>query len=206
MYTALIKNGIYIPDDNSAAISSEYLSNVALGRCFKIQSQNLRQGQVLKKISKLRLCIELDGFCWKKQFNLGLSEDRLPDKKWLLNLLYSFNPENKNLTYYQDCDNVFGLTKDDLTQIIISQKSFEIVGYVFGSAKRYEIFQNDFRKTCFESNKINQEKNNENIIQEQIKGYEWFQKNKLIPRLINSRGLAYEKAFQVVKDEMNTQS
>ncbi|CAD8133741.1 unnamed protein product [Paramecium pentaurelia] len=91
-----------------------YLLSFALGRCFRIEKDQVKIGQLFKKVSKIKLFYELEAICLKKNINFGFTILKLPDKKWLTNVLFTLNEQSPIFDHYQDADKVVGLTKDDV--------------------------------------------------------------------------------------------
>ncbi|CAD8188429.1 unnamed protein product [Paramecium pentaurelia] len=117
MYNALVIKNYYLPEFNSLAITCEYLLNVALNKCFRIKISQIKIGQILKKVPKLKLFQELDMKLQGKKINIGFTIDKLPDKKWLINVLHTLDQNNEVFKYFVEHDKVIGLTKDDLEQL-----------------------------------------------------------------------------------------
>ncbi|CAD8131000.1 unnamed protein product [Paramecium sonneborni] len=106
LHSALLMKNYYMPDLASSVITCEYLLNVALGKCFRIETNQIKIGQIFKKVSKIKLFYELEKLCQEKNVLLGISPEKLPDKKWLTNVLFTLNENNEVFKPFQDSDKV----------------------------------------------------------------------------------------------------
>ena len=57
-----------------------------------MKKDDTKQGTLLKEASKITLLDELSAIIGKE--DLGFDEKSLPDKKWLINIIYSLEPNN----------------------------------------------------------------------------------------------------------------
>lgn len=83
--------GFYLPDFDSKAITEEYLVLVAKKEAFTIEREKIKIGILRKKAPKTELIVNLQNQTNKP---LGFSEDNPPNKSWLINCLYSLNPNH----------------------------------------------------------------------------------------------------------------
>ena len=60
------------------------------GICFRIKRVDLKKGILFKKISKKYLFEELNVVIPK----LGFTSEKLPEKSWMVDLLYTVDPNN----------------------------------------------------------------------------------------------------------------
>lgn len=91
-YLYEVKN-LYLPDYDSQAVTEEYLKGVLMEDYETFNRNNIRISYCTKPVTKLEILHALTPLCPKP---LGINENQLPDKFWLLNCLYSRN-SNHNL-------------------------------------------------------------------------------------------------------------
>ena len=94
LYRTMIKKGFYLPCENSKAVSEEYLLDVIHGKIFSIKISEIKPFLLVDDISLTGSMImhEIQG---KANKGLGFSQNNLPDKHWLVNVLHTLDPENK---------------------------------------------------------------------------------------------------------------
>ena len=63
------------------------------GHVYRILQDNVEQGVLERKASKIHLYFELRRILGEG-VDLGFEETSLPDKKWLKNVLFTLDPEN----------------------------------------------------------------------------------------------------------------
>lgn len=98
--------GYYLPSENSKCITRSYLVGIMLGKFFsvKIDGLKLLNADQLKKTNiTAELCYQeiIRFFCFK-DINLGFDADSLPDKNWLLTILWNLVPNH--LVFMTDID------------------------------------------------------------------------------------------------------
>lgn len=90
-YLALVDQGWALPKWSKNCISFNYLWNVFTGENFRIKRENLKQAFLFKKASKIYLFEQLNFII----DNLGFNSDKIPDKQWLLDILYTLSPKHE---------------------------------------------------------------------------------------------------------------
>ncbi|CAD8094776.1 unnamed protein product [Paramecium sonneborni] len=80
MYIALVLKNYYMPDLSSSVITCENLLNVALGKCFRILSNEVKIGYILKRVTKVNLYYELKKFQSKEISIQDFHKKRFPDQ------------------------------------------------------------------------------------------------------------------------------
>lgn len=89
-YYALLDKGWYLPQYNKGALSFSYLWNVFNGKCFRIQRDKVKKSVLFKKVTKIQVFEQLNF----KVKDLGFTSEKLPDKQWMLDILYTVDPDN----------------------------------------------------------------------------------------------------------------
>lgn len=89
---------IYLPQENSKCMTRTYLIGVLLGKYFFVRAENFRIlsescAKLVNATSEL-LFDEIRRFLIPANVNFGFSEECLPDKNWLLNVLWNLNPQH----------------------------------------------------------------------------------------------------------------
>lgn len=88
---------VQLPAFSCKAVSVKYLVAVANNQVFSIQKANFK---VIKRkiyVSKFDLFVELS----QKVQNLGFTPDDLPDKAWMLNVLYSIDSNHQFFNFFE---------------------------------------------------------------------------------------------------------
>ena len=100
-YMALVDQGWSLPKFNRNCITFQYLWNVFMGSCFRIKRSELKKGFLFKKISKKELFETLNLVIP----NLGFSNEKIPEKEWLIDVFFTIQPENDIFKKMkQDCE------------------------------------------------------------------------------------------------------
>jgi len=81
----------FLPNFNSKCITEDYLLSIAKEEIFTIKKDNLKFGTLRKKVFIPELIGLLEA---KVDKPLGFTEDRVPDKEWLVHVLYSVDSQN----------------------------------------------------------------------------------------------------------------
>jgi hypothetical protein len=84
--------GYYLPAYQTAAITEDYLKGILTDEFEHFIRNEIKICYWTKKVSKLELLAELAKVC---KLPLGITEKMLPNKEWLINCLFSRDPENK---------------------------------------------------------------------------------------------------------------
>jgi len=90
-YLALVDQGWSLPKFNRNCITFQYLWNVFTGACFRIKRANVKKGFIFKKISKKEL-FEIVNL---QVPHLGFSNEKIPEKDWLIDILYTIHPNHE---------------------------------------------------------------------------------------------------------------
>jgi hypothetical protein len=93
MYESLKGYGIYLPKLNSKCINSEYLLMVAKREVFFILEKDIKPyDREIEKWTK----IDIISYLETKHFNIksGFKYSSLPNRRWLLNVLHTFEPNH----------------------------------------------------------------------------------------------------------------
>lgn len=97
MYRILIKKGLYLPAENSKCINENYLIDCANEKIFTIKISGLKLYLLSSDIAAS--CYALIAEIQKKtDKQMGFTESNLPDKNWLVNVLYTLDPKNQIFT------------------------------------------------------------------------------------------------------------
>ncbi|KAL4500834.1 hypothetical protein ABPG72_020068 [Tetrahymena utriculariae] len=100
LYWAIYQLGYYLPSRGSQCISSQYLIGVMNKQIYCPQRVQVTAGrQTYKKCKKVEIYNQL---CKSKNDTLGFDITRLPDKQWLIDVLYLLNSEHE---LFQFCEN-----------------------------------------------------------------------------------------------------
>ena len=89
-YFALLDKGWALPTYGRNSITFQYLWDTFTGRCFRIKRSELKKGVLFKKITKKALFEELNVVIPQ----LGFTSEKLPDKEFMLDLLFTKDPKN----------------------------------------------------------------------------------------------------------------
>ena len=84
--------GFYLPKFDSKCITEEYLLSVAKKQVFTISKDKIKFGSLKTKKFRTDLMEILQGLT---QLPLGFTEEHYPNKRWLINCIYSLNPLHK---------------------------------------------------------------------------------------------------------------
>jgi hypothetical protein len=89
-YFALLDKGWALPAFTKNAITFQYLWDIFTQKSFRIQRSELKKGVLFRKVSKKYLFEELNRVIQ----NLGFTSEKLPDKEWMVDLLFTVDPKN----------------------------------------------------------------------------------------------------------------
>jgi hypothetical protein len=93
LYKALLQDKLYLPKDNTKCVTVEYLRGVAKG---EIHSFNKDAKSTVRLSMRLESTF-LASFCLARaqtlEINLGFTTCNLPDKRYLIDILYAMYPE-----------------------------------------------------------------------------------------------------------------
>jgi hypothetical protein len=105
LYRMVEEEGAFLPKFKSRAITTRYLTGVLSGEFFKFEKSKtlmpLPEKKIFSKIDLLALICEKMG-----NIDLGFSPDHMPDRHFLLSLVYSLSPNHEIFT---------GVTDDEKT-------------------------------------------------------------------------------------------
>ncbi|CAD8169671.1 unnamed protein product [Paramecium pentaurelia] len=117
LYTGLVLKEYYLPKFKSASFKSEYLLGFVQMRVFTCQAKNIKIAYLIKEATKIDLYRELHQLVGK-EIDLGLTSQKLPDREWLINVLYFVSPNHsyfKQLTTNQ----LKGISQQDIQHLYI---------------------------------------------------------------------------------------
>ncbi|CAD8125589.1 unnamed protein product [Paramecium sonneborni] len=90
------------------------LIECCIRKMLQNRQDNVKIGQFFKKVIR-------------ENINLGFTLEKLPDKKWLTNVLHTLNRENIIFQKYFDSDKVIGIIRDDLqTHQQVEERKYRI--------------------------------------------------------------------------------
>ena len=90
-YLALVDQGWSLPKFSRNSITFQYLWNVFMGDCFRIKRENVKKGVTFKRISKKELFFRINLLIK----NFGFTNEKIPEKDWLIDILYTIDPNNE---------------------------------------------------------------------------------------------------------------
>ena len=90
-YYSLLNEGWFLPLFDRNCITFDYLWNVFLGKYFRIKRNEIKQGILFKNITKTQLLQALNS----KIDNLGFDTQKIPEKQWMINVLFTVNPNHE---------------------------------------------------------------------------------------------------------------
>lgn len=93
-YMALLDQGWSLPKFNRNSITFHYLWSVFMGECFRIKRSEVKKGILFKKVSKKYLFEQITLIVE----NFGFSNEKIPDKEWLIDILFTLEPNNEIFT------------------------------------------------------------------------------------------------------------
>ncbi|KAM3133777.1 hypothetical protein pb186bvf_014186 [Paramecium bursaria] len=110
MWYALDMKGYYLPEYSSTAVTAAYLWKIANNKCFHLFKKETQQGTLLKPSTKANL---LDEISLLVKSDMAINEKNMPDKTWLINVLFFLNP-NHSLFKKPFDDAEMQVTKDQI--------------------------------------------------------------------------------------------
>ena len=94
LYEACERNGYYLPRLKTSMVTEEFMRNVITGKAFCPKKVDIRMLPCPRQPSKedlMRMFQELvDANEWRLP---GFDEKHVPDKRWLLDVISTFNPK-----------------------------------------------------------------------------------------------------------------
>jgi hypothetical protein len=94
LYRLVSLEGYYLPEFSKRCITSKYLFKVIKGEIFRIKSSDINNYSVEREIwTKIDLVSELQGK-YLRGVELGFEPNQLPDKRWLLNVVFSLDSQH----------------------------------------------------------------------------------------------------------------
>ena len=86
----------YLPKFNTLCINKEYLMNLQKRAVFVLTNEEIKEfcNKKIIAITRLELFQELDKYCNNKKIGLSFHTETLPDKDWMINVLFTIDPEN----------------------------------------------------------------------------------------------------------------
>ena len=96
LYQMIINEGWELPDLDSKGCTVDYLLNVLQGKFFRIKKADIRKPScILKKWPKVDLCAFLQTDILRDSIELGFKPEKLPNREFLENLLFTFSPNHE---------------------------------------------------------------------------------------------------------------
>ena len=94
-YSTLGFNGYYLPNEKSKCISGEYLWKVMNGHVFALKRSEMKEGFATKRLVKEELLELLEKVLQENgKLPTGLKNNQLPNKEWLINCIFTIDPNN----------------------------------------------------------------------------------------------------------------
>ena len=98
LFRLVSDEGFYLPNKESRCCTSRYLFDVMAGNVFRIKIQDVRVCLNWKvKWTKIDIIAYLEANYIRNQ-KFGFGVENLPDRPWITNILYTFNPEHEVFT------------------------------------------------------------------------------------------------------------
>ncbi len=96
LYDLAVRNGFYVPSETSTAINEIMLLNVLQGQYWCPKFDEVRMRPCPKPPQKQVLIDKLMDIADDKDLNITwIDEKHLPDKKWLVDVLATLDPEDE---------------------------------------------------------------------------------------------------------------
>jgi len=95
LYRLVVEEGYYLPRSESRCCTARYLFDVMAGTVFRIYVKDVKISLDQKKKWPK---IDLIGYMEQKHLNglkFGFGIDKLPDRSWITNLLFTFEPTHE---------------------------------------------------------------------------------------------------------------
>ena len=96
LYEAVVRNGFYLPKIKSTMITEEYMRNVISGRAFCPRFEDVKMLPCPRPPNVDVLIKKFLEICVSHNFtNCGVDDKHQPDKRWLLDFVSSFKPDDE---------------------------------------------------------------------------------------------------------------
>ena len=95
LYEAVHRNGFHLPSLKSGMVTEAYLLNVMEGTYFCPMLEQVRLRACPRPPQKDILVKKFLAIMRDKGYAHGLSQDKLPDKQWLISVISSITPEDE---------------------------------------------------------------------------------------------------------------
>jgi len=96
LYEAMIRNGYYLPKFKTTMITEEYMRNVMSGKTFCPKFEDIKMLPCPRPPKKDALITKFLEICVSHNFtHTGVDEKHVPDKRWLMDFVSSFKPEDE---------------------------------------------------------------------------------------------------------------
>lgn len=92
-YAKLVKGGYYLPPQNCAAVTRDYLLGIKQNRILSAKEYDIQQYPTSSLCRYTIYCV-LKEIAIQKRFDVGFPITALPSKKWMLTVAYFHNPEH----------------------------------------------------------------------------------------------------------------
>ena len=96
LYEATIRNGYYLPMKSSSAVNEVMLVNVLKGSYWCPKTEEIKIKNCVRAPIKQTLYNTIQKVCAKKKLNIAwMDELHVPDKKWMVDVIATLDPENE---------------------------------------------------------------------------------------------------------------
>ena len=98
LYNAALRNGYYLPKQSCSAINEITLVNILKKEYWCPRTEDVRIKNCVKAPVKESLFGKLETLCFNKKLNISwidVEKKQLPDKKWLIDVIATLNPEDE---------------------------------------------------------------------------------------------------------------
>jgi hypothetical protein len=98
LYNVGVRNGYYLPKRSSSAVNELMLVNVLKNAYWCPKATDIRLKNCVKAPVKESLLGKLETLCYSKNLNISwisVEKNQLPDKKWLVDVIATLNPEDE---------------------------------------------------------------------------------------------------------------
>ena len=96
LYKVAVRNSFYLPSPKSSAVTEFMLYNVLQGKYWCPKDKDIRVKNCVTAPLKETLIQSLMLICEKKKHNIAwIDETHMPDKKWLVDVIATLDPDNE---------------------------------------------------------------------------------------------------------------
>ena len=94
-YAIFIQKNLYLPKYKSKTITGNYLYSLSLKEIFSVRRDQIHPAYDYQNNSKLKLFEILVNDIKKTVFQLGFDQFKLPDKQWLVDIIFYMKPNHR---------------------------------------------------------------------------------------------------------------